>query len=429
MGFIYHAIYLPVKLALSTYFKKIAIHNRTGIPSAGPVLVAVNHPNSFMEAIIAACYMSRTAHFIVRGDVFRNPVIAFFLKQTNQIPIFRFKDGFSNLKKNESTMEYCFRKLKRNQLIIIFSEGLCIQEKRLRPIQKGTARMAFGAYEEKGVENLTIVPFGVNYFEGTKARTTVMCSYGEPLLLRDYLGYYHQNPNLAIKKLTEDIETALRDLVVHIDNPEYDDVVDYLLKMQENDYPEKKLAVVEFNDNRLQRELKLVSIFNSLSEENAKNIKQKIEEYRKLLADNSIDDAAVADTSSGGLLSSFLILLVLFVPFIVGFVCLSWMYFLANYVTGRVVRSDEFITSVRFGVMAFCYFFVSLLLILAAILFQDLIILFGIILLPFLGTATFRFVERGKKVRFQLNWRRLDRTTREMIKGKRKILTGVFSGI
>lgn len=429
MGLIYHIFYQPAKLALSVYFKKITIHNRSNIPVKGPVLIAANHPNSFMEAVIAACHMKRTAHFIVRGDIFRNSVIAFLLRQTNQIPIFRFKDGFANLKKNESTMEYCFRKLQLNELIIIFSEGLCVQEKRLRPIQKGTARMAFGAYEEKGVDDLTIVPMGANYFQGTKIRTTVMCSYGEPIFLKDYLVYYHQNPNFAIKKLTEDIENALKKLVIHIDNPEHDDEVDFLLMMQENDYPERVLSIVEFNADRLHRELSLVKLFNSFSEDKSAIIIEKVEEYSKLLSKNAIQDNAVSDLSRDSLALNTLILLVLFIPFIVGIVCLSWMYFLAEYVTRKIVKAKEFITSVRYGVMACSYFFVSFLFILAAIWFSEPIIVFGIILIPFLGIATFLFLERIRRIRPLINWLRLDKETQVLIKEKRTVLRKMVSQI
>jgi 1-acyl-sn-glycerol-3-phosphate acyltransferase len=218
-------------------------------------LIACNHPNSFMEAIILACFMDRSTHFIVRGDVFKNSWIAYLLRQTHQIPIYRFRDGFSNLKKNESTLEHCYQKLAEGEMIIIFSEGLCIQEKRLRPIQKGTARMAFGSMEEKGVRDLVILPVGVNYLEGTLARTKVMCAYGEPLYLEDYWEAYALNPNKAVKDLTQAIESEMKGHVVHIDAEE--EIVDVLLEIQANEYKESSLPVLDGARERLDRELAL----------------------------------------------------------------------------------------------------------------------------------------------------------------------------
>lgn len=422
MGLFYHIFYYPAKLALTVYFKKITIHNRSKIPAEGPVLIASNHPNSFMEAIIASCNMRRVSHFIVRGDVFKNPVAAFVLRSTNQIPIFRFKDGFSNLKKNESTMEYCYRKLKENQLIIIFSEGLCIQEKRLRPIQKGTARMAFGAYDEKGVDDLTIVPLGVNYVDGTEARTTVMCSYGEPLLLKDYLQLYKDNPNAAIRQLTGDIEIALSKLVIHIDHPEYDDTVDFLLNMKANNHPDRPMPIVELNEKRLQRELNLVRKFNSFEAEMQKDLQNKVVDYQILLKTLFLKDNVVSKISRGKILIKLISLTLLFPFFVPGILLLSWMYFLADYFTDKKVKSPEFKTSVRYGVMSVSYFFACFLLILAAVIFGKYILLLGIILMPIFGIATFRFIEIFRNLVLQLRWMNLGKEKKSEFQAQRKLI-------
>ena len=52
--------------------------------------------------------------------------------------------------------------LKKNGNFIMFSEGICVQEKRLQKLRKGTARLAFGAEEKYGLD-VHIVPVGINY--------------------------------------------------------------------------------------------------------------------------------------------------------------------------------------------------------------------------------------------------------------------------
>ncbi len=50
------------------------------------------------------CFFPKDLPFLVRGDIFNNPVLLPLLRSTNQIPIFRFRDGFSKLRENSQTM-------------------------------------------------------------------------------------------------------------------------------------------------------------------------------------------------------------------------------------------------------------------------------------------------------------------------------------
>ena len=58
-----------------------------------------------------------------------------------------------NILKNDATYEKTYELLGKNDWIVIFPEGDCVQEKHLRPIKKGTARMAFGAMEKDGCKH------------------------------------------------------------------------------------------------------------------------------------------------------------------------------------------------------------------------------------------------------------------------------------
>ena len=61
---------------------------------------------------------------------------------------------------------------------MIFSEGLCINEWKLRPLKKGTARLAFSSWEE-GIE-LTVLPAGINYHSFTSFGKIVHINFGKP---------------------------------------------------------------------------------------------------------------------------------------------------------------------------------------------------------------------------------------------------------
>ena len=72
----------------------------------------------------------------------------------------------------------------REKTILIFSEGNTRMQKKLAPLQKGLARLAFGAYAEKNVQDIQIVPVGVNYSNGKLFRSDVSHKNRRPPLLK-----------------------------------------------------------------------------------------------------------------------------------------------------------------------------------------------------------------------------------------------------
>ncbi|MFZ4544195.1 MAG: 1-acyl-sn-glycerol-3-phosphate acyltransferase, partial [Saprospiraceae bacterium] len=197
-------------LGVKTFFKKVYFHNDYHIPKDKPVLITCNHPTAFMDPVIMACMLKDPIHFMVRGDVFKKPFFKKVLQSLNMIPIFRFKEGYANIKQNYASMDYVSDLLAQNQHVVIFAEGLCLQEKRLKPIQKGTARMAFSAIEKHGDLDIHIVPAAVNYTFKTQVRDVVKYEFGEPIRIADYRHLYVENANKAIKEITDEIERRMR---------------------------------------------------------------------------------------------------------------------------------------------------------------------------------------------------------------------------
>ena len=207
-----YAILQPLmRLALRIFFRKIYFSNAEVIPWGKPLIIASNHPTAFMEPLIYCSLLRQPLHSITRGDVFTHPFFGKILKSLYMVPIFRFKDGFGNLKLNNASFEHCYQTLADNKAILIFSEGRTKLEKRLRPIQKGTARMAFGTWESLGNTDLDIqiVPVGLNYVSGNCFRDEVMIRFDAPISLRDYEKMYHENPIRSVTKLTEELKNRL----------------------------------------------------------------------------------------------------------------------------------------------------------------------------------------------------------------------------
>ncbi len=124
-------------------------------------MIAANHPNSFLDAIILATLFKQPIYSLARGDAFKNKFFAALLKSLNMYPVYRTSEGVENMEHNYSTFNTCREIFKKNGIVLIFSEGRCINEWHLRPLKKGTARLALSSWEE-GI-HLKILPTGLNY--------------------------------------------------------------------------------------------------------------------------------------------------------------------------------------------------------------------------------------------------------------------------
>src|SRR5690606_5629210 len=97
-----------------------------------PLILACSHPNSFFDALVMGAYHPRQLHFLARGDAFKHPRAAKALRLLNMIPIYRLSEGKENLDNNKHTFEQCMKVLKHKGAILIFSEGISINEWTLR---------------------------------------------------------------------------------------------------------------------------------------------------------------------------------------------------------------------------------------------------------------------------------------------------------
>jgi len=136
------------RIGLSVFYRHIYFSHPERIPKDKPVILACNHPTAFIEPCLLACFLDRSLYFLVRGNLFKKPIYDLLLRSLHMLPIFRLKDGgYGKLKSNYQTFQAVFQALEQNRTVMILAEGSTKQCKRLRPLQKGAARLALGALE------------------------------------------------------------------------------------------------------------------------------------------------------------------------------------------------------------------------------------------------------------------------------------------
>jgi 1-acyl-sn-glycerol-3-phosphate acyltransferase len=147
------------------------------------MLLAANHPNSFLDGIILTTLFDQPVHSLARGDAFKNKWINRFLRSIQLLPVYRTSEGTENLSHNYTTFAACQETFKEKGIVLIFSEGRCENEWHLRPLKKGTARLATTAWEND--IPLQVLPVGVNYSSFKSFGKEVHINFGEPITMED----------------------------------------------------------------------------------------------------------------------------------------------------------------------------------------------------------------------------------------------------
>lgn len=149
------------------------------------MLLASNHPNSFLDSVLLDTVFQQPVWSLARGDVFKKPFYIKLLTALKILPVYRTSEGVENLSENYKTFEECITIFRKGGIITIYSEGKCINEWHLRPLKKGTARLAVKAWDEN--IPLKIVPVGINYSSFSRFGKNIFLNFGEIITATDII--------------------------------------------------------------------------------------------------------------------------------------------------------------------------------------------------------------------------------------------------
>lgn len=158
---LYRLLKIPAAIGFRLYCRHLRVNNKAAFDLDGPLIIACNHPNSFLDAIIISALFKKPVYSLARGDAFKKPWIAKLLRSLKMLPVYRTSEGVENMEHNYSTFDSCKEIFKQNGIVLIFSEGSCINEWHLRPLKKGTARLALSSWND-GID-VKILPAALNY--------------------------------------------------------------------------------------------------------------------------------------------------------------------------------------------------------------------------------------------------------------------------
>jgi hypothetical protein len=249
---------------------------------------------------------------------------------------------------------------------------LSIKERRLRSIQKGTAKMSFGYLDQGGNAELKILPVGINYSEPEKFRPFVFFNIGEPIAVKDFYEDYKKQPAQAIIKLTALIEERMQSLVPSLADKENDVVIEQLQPILKRDF----IAARGLDYTNTEHQQKywefIIDRLNTLTAEKPaamEEFRKEVNEYDKQLHQLKLRDHLVAKAEKKKSMLNFvnLFLFVFGFPFyLIGKILNFLPYYLAQRIARKKVKHVEFKASITFGagsVMLNTFFLVELLIV------------------------------------------------------------------
>jgi 1-acyl-sn-glycerol-3-phosphate acyltransferase len=327
---LYYILRPLTRIALKAYFRKITINGLENLPKDKPVLLCSNHPTGFIEPCLMACFLPRVLHFLVRGDLFERPVLKHILISTNQIPIYRFRDGYEKLRNNRDVMNLSYDKLAMGEAILIFPEASTTEVKYLRPIKKGAARMAIETMKLHPDIDLAVVPIGINYSMPNRWRSFVNINIGKAIIPK--LPEDEKEVPREIVRLTDELDKKLSELLLVKNKEISDDHLTAVLDVSQWQYPVSSSVQTQFDQpEHFEMERK---ISENLHEEQKLDFLHPLGEQPYLLEEGGVRwwDILISLIL---LLPVFILLLVNAIPVIGGVA-----------IRNKYVREREFIASI-----------------------------------------------------------------------------------
>jgi 1-acyl-sn-glycerol-3-phosphate acyltransferase len=365
---LYRLLKYPTRLALTFFYKRIYILGTENLPRNKPIIAAANHANTFTDPITLASLQPYDLYFWARANEFSHPFLGWVARNVHMLPIHRIRDGKDGMAKNNATFDASKAILAQNNVLFIAPEGDCELEKHLRTLKQGTARLAFEYIKKYPDKDLYIVPSGLNYTTIPYAWGDFFMVFGQPIDVRRYTADYDHAPQAAIELLTADLRKSLLDVMLHIDTPENEPMVEGFWALYRNDYLDNAIPTFRYNPKRFLQEQRIAQ--KSQIDDEIEQFRPNIENYFRTLEELKIADFGVANAEKSHF--SRWIFVVLAFPLQVAalFLCVP-LVLLIKFLLARFVKDQTFRAPVAVVLGMVIFGFLSLLLTVVGLFFVD----------------------------------------------------------
>lgn len=211
------------------FFREVETHGLENVPADGPLLLLANHHNGMIDPFLLISTAERPVTFVAKANLFRVPVLGWFLRNLHCMPAWRGEEKDYSKEKNQALYEAGAARLLAGDAIGIFPEGRSHTDPSLAEFKFGASKIAFEA-EAKGAR-VRVQLVGIHFEKTRGFRGKVLLQFGPPVTLEAHRERYAQDPREAIGALTADLHARLSQHVLTAENEELVRLADLVERM------------------------------------------------------------------------------------------------------------------------------------------------------------------------------------------------------
>jgi 1-acyl-sn-glycerol-3-phosphate acyltransferase len=216
-----------VRRFVAVYYPRIEIVDADLISQTQPVLLCANHGNSLIDPVIIGIAARRPVRFMAKAPLFDHPVLGPPMSALGMIPAYRGSDDAKQVRRNLESLDVGAKVLVDGHAMGIFPEGKSTDQAHLEMIRSGAARMAIQAAED-GAKGVQVVPMGIAYERKEQFRSSVLVRIAQPIDIDELLQQHNGDSRRARNALTAELETRMKQVVVHLEDPAWEPWLDDL---------------------------------------------------------------------------------------------------------------------------------------------------------------------------------------------------------
>jgi 1-acyl-sn-glycerol-3-phosphate acyltransferase len=215
---LYRALRAAADVALRWYYGDIVVQGAERVPSRGALVIASNHPNALVDALLVSTTLRRRVRLTAKATLFEHALLAPLLRAVGVVPLRRAKDelaarrtGTPSATRNEESFRQVTEALVQGGAVLVFPEGISHDQPALAPLKTGAARMALAA-SEAGAQGLHLLPLGLIFERKEEPRSRVLVRIGDPI---DVGAWRAHTASADAARLTVDLDAALRHVTLN----------------------------------------------------------------------------------------------------------------------------------------------------------------------------------------------------------------------
>lgn len=199
-------------------YRKTQVQGKENIPTDGALLIAPNHCNTLMDALVILRTHKKQSVFGARADLFNKPFIAKLMYFVRILPMIRQRDGLRNVLKNKDNQEIIIDTIGHGVRFCMYPEGTHRPKHSLQVLGKGVFRAALAANEKFGAEKpVYIVPAGIEYGDYFRYRSTCLVTYGKAINVTEFVKYCGlENEAQIMDALRKELTARMSGLITYI---------------------------------------------------------------------------------------------------------------------------------------------------------------------------------------------------------------------